>query len=203
MKFAILKNGSDTNHEYWIEACKSFNVQYSLIGFNGSGWLEEILLEDFDCFLLCPPGIESSNKIMYDERVRILSKELKKWVYPSYEELLLHENKRYLSYWLKSHSLPHPETFIFYDEKEAFAFAENTNLPIVAKFNIGASGKGVNIIREKKQLFEYIKKAFSNGIRQNWGPNVKMKNYRERIINILQNPELIIKRIRVYRKLFS
>ena len=203
MKFAILKNGSDANHEYWIKSCETYNVQYKLIDFYLADWLDKILSEDYSCYLLCPPGIESINKVMYDERVRILSQELKKWVYPSYEELLLHENKRYLSYWLKSNSLPHPQTFVFYDKNEALDFTKNSALPIVGKFNIGASGKGVKIFRERKQLEEYVKKAFSKGIRQEWGPNTKMKNYRERIKNVIRDPTLIIKRIVVYRKLFN
>ena len=139
---------------------------------------------------------------MYDERVYIIEKVLKKKVYPSYDEIVLHENKRYLSYWLKAEKLPHPETHVFYKKKEALEFIENSCFPIVGKINIGASGKGVTIFKTKSSALKYVEDAFSiKGIKQSTGPNLKMGNIANRIVYVMKNPAHIKKRVSVYSKI--
>jgi len=203
MFFAILKNEFDNTSIHWENACKKHNVNYKIIDLTKSEWLNEILNSDFNALLACPPGRESIYKQLYDERIYILEKDLKQFVFPSYKEISIHENKRFLSYWLKANNIKHPETFVFYNKKEALSFANKIEFPIVGKFNIGASGKGVEIIREKDQLIKYINTAFSKGLRQNWGPNLKMGDFKSRIIKVIKKPSHIINRVKVYRKTYN
>jgi hypothetical protein len=73
----------------------------------------------------------------------------------------------------------------------------------VGKINIGASGKGVKIFRDRIHLEKYIQTAFKNGLHQEWGPNLKMGGYKSRIINVLKNPEIIKRKLSIYRKVYN
>lgn len=203
MKFAILKNEFDSIDEYWELACKKHQQEFQVFDLLRSSWLDDITSVHFDGYLACPPGREALYKKMYDERVYILDKVLNKFVYPSYDEISLHENKKYLSYWLKGNNLPHPQTSVFYDKRDALLFTEKCILPIVGKFSIGASGKGVKVFHKRTELVKYVKKAFNNGLRQEWGPNMKMGGYKNRIRNIINDPRIILKRVLVYKKLYN
>ena len=200
MKLGILKNEFDEGHFNWGKACEKNNIEFKIIDLTSNNWLEEVESENFDGFLACPPGREALYKKLYDERIYILNKTLKKFVYPNYDEISLHENKKYLSYWLKANKIPHPKTFVFYSLNNAVGFFKNKQLPIVAKMNIGASGKGVKIFKEKTDVLNYLKEAFSTGIRQSWGPNILMGDYKNRIISLLKNPKRIIRKLTIYKK---
>ncbi|MFX0132352.1 MAG: RimK family alpha-L-glutamate ligase [Candidatus Hodarchaeota archaeon] len=189
-KFSILKNQTDEDHQEWIQACESgkYNIKCKVIDISKNDWLENIINEDFDCHLTRPPGEISHFKQLYDERLYIIHNILKQKIYPTYEEILIHENKKFLSYWLKANKIPHPETWIFYHKDEALKFIKDCTLPIVAKTSIGASGSGVNIIKDRKSLEKYINKVFSyKGIFRKVGPNLRRGDLGRRLIKRLKN----------------
>jgi glutathione synthase/RimK-type ligase-like ATP-grasp enzyme len=110
-------------------------------------------------------------------------------VYPTLNELLIYENKRFLSYFLKARDFPHPKTWIFYNKSEAESFVDWCEYPIVAKTNIGAGGSGVKIINNKQNAKKYVDSAFSSrGIKRSFFPNFRkgdyLKRFRKRISNI-------------------
>ena len=204
IKAAILKNETHEAHYYWVAACKRLDLKYKVIDITLNNWLYEIRNGNFDIFLTVPPGTEEKFKKLYDEKIYILDKVLKYKVYPSYDEISIHENKKYLSFWLNANNLPHPQTDIFYFKKEALNFLQQTKYPIVGKFNIGASGKGVNILKNQKSAFNYVETAFSpGGLIQDFGPNLKMGNTRSRIKKLLENPASILKKLRKYKTLYK
>ncbi len=201
---AILKNETDSGHLMWVEACKTKGLNYSIINLIKDSWIEQITNNNFDLFLATPSSIQSKFKKLYDERLYILDKIMKLYVYPNFDEVSIHENKRYLSFWLMANKLPHPKTHIFYDKKESYGFINNHIFPIVGKFNIGASGKGVKIIKSLSEAKKYIDAAFgTNGLRQNYGPNLKMGSYKSRIISIIKNPSKIIRLFNKYKTLYN
>ena len=138
---------------------------------------------------------------MYDERLDILVRELNIPCFPTLEEVKIYENKRYFSYWLKANNLPHPETLVFYFEKEAMAYAgKQVHFPLVAKTNIGASGSGVVILENQKQLVEYIQNTFrGSGSDKRVGPNLKKGKIIQRGINLVLNPKRLILRYNTYK----
>jgi len=202
MKFAILKNETDDTLINWEIACRKNSIAYEIIDLTRADWLSHFESDNFNMLLACPPGRESLFKQLYDERIFILEKELGYFIYPSQKEISIHENKRFLSFWLEAHRIRHPQTWVFYDKNEALNFAKASKLPLVGKFNIGSSGKGVKVLMRRKELTDYIEAAFSEGLRQNWGPNLKMGGYIERLLKIIKNPARIINRIRVYQKVY-
>jgi glutathione synthase/RimK-type ligase-like ATP-grasp enzyme len=188
--FAILRNENEQDHLDWIKACEQMKnqVRYKVIDITRYDWLENSLAEEFDMLLARPPGAVSFFKQLYDERIYILNHVLGKKIYPTYEEILIYENKRMLSYWLNANQIPHPRTRIFYHKDEAVDFSRQCRLPMVAKTAIGASGTGVRILRKQRDVEEYIDTAFSNrGITRKWGPNVRKGDFGKRTLNRLKN----------------
>jgi glutathione synthase/RimK-type ligase-like ATP-grasp enzyme len=200
MHCAILKNDDGESYTNWAKACEIKGVKYDIISMFSDDWLDLILAKNYDFYLACPPGSRTSIKEMYDEKIYILNKVLLKSVYPNFDEISLHENKKYLAWWLKAQRLPSQETHVFYSSEEAKRFVKNCKLPQVGKKNIGSSGKGVLFFRNKQKLIKYVNKAFKQGVKQYSGPNMAMGNFANRFKRILKNPSLISKRLNVYKK---
>lgn len=174
-KICILSNEDPYDHISWIKACDHHKeiVNYRVINLTMENWLNNINQFRPDLLLLKPSGKTSVFRTLYQERIEILVNELKYSTFPSLEELRIYENKRFLSYWLEAHNLPHPKTWVFYDKLEAEDWLQTIECPIVGKMNIGASGNGVRILKSKENIKNYIKTAFSKGLISNVGPKFK------------------------------
>ena len=144
-KAAILANEMKEDHIGWVRACSKYKqaIECKVIDLTAFDWLEKVKSEPFDVFLAKPGGFTERFKNLYDERCYIIENELGLFLYPSLKEILIYENKRLLSYWLSAHGIPHPRTYVFYNEAEALEFARTAGFPVMAKYNIGGSGSGV------------------------------------------------------------
>jgi len=202
IKVVILQNENPDDSIRWEEACrkrhdvgevKNIRVLYH-------NWLEEINIFRPDIILTKPPGTANFIKEAYDERLTILVKELNYFCFPSLEEVLIYENKKYLAYWLKAHAIPSPETHVFYNKTEALEYIGKEHFPIIAKLNIGASGSGITFINSTKQGLTYIENAFSDrGLRRRVGPNFKKKKLIQRGLKYIIKPGSIRPKIRKYQ----
>ncbi|OVE74451.1 hypothetical protein BVX94_00225 [bacterium B17] len=150
-------------HSYYEAACMELGVPYEVIDISGAYWIDLIQKSSCDLFLARPFVLNTKGKAMYDERLRILSEELNKSVFPSVKSLWLYESKRRGADWLKANDISQPETWVFFDQSKALDFAENANLPVVFKTDIGSEALGVQIVRDRSQLFELIKACFGKG----------------------------------------
>jgi glutathione synthase/RimK-type ligase-like ATP-grasp enzyme len=194
--FGILKNESDNSHVEWEKSCKSRIVRFQTFEITKNGWLPELMADDSACYLSRPPGSISFFKNLYDERLYILHKVLGKKIYPTYEEILIYENKKFLSYWLTANQIPHPRTWVFYHKSEALQFAETCPLPLVGKTSIGASGSGVRVIKSKIELIRYIDQIYSDkGIQRAFGPNLRKGKTISRISNVLKDIPGYLKKV--------
>ena len=189
-QIAILKNENEEDHLEWIKACdkKRDLLNYTVIDITKSNWLDKCQEKNYDIYLTRPPGNLSFFKQLYDERIYILHHVLRKKIYPTLDELLVYENKRMLNYWLEANQIPYPKTYIYYSKNEALDFIRNCKLPIVSKTSIGASASGVKIFTTRKQIRNYINKAFStSGIKRKGGPNLRKGDIKKRLLNRLKN----------------
>lgn len=201
IKAVILMNENYGDDEQWIKACENRRdvLTYRVVNITADHWYEQLTIEPYDILLTKPSGLISRYKQLYDERARLIANELKKEMFPTYSEILLHENKRYLSDWLKVNNIPHPETHVFYDKSEALLWTEKCAYPIVAKSSIGASGSGVMIIRSKKRALDYIHRSFSKkGAHKRWGPNLRKGNLVLRAINACNDMSYLKRRLLLY-----
>lgn len=202
---AILTNEQPDDHYLWVAACeeRKKELNYTIVNLTSSDWLEKIKAEKFDYLLTKPSGLTSMFKQLYDERLSILVNELKILAFPTLGEVLIYENKRYFSFWLDAHDMPHPDTGVFYHRKEAVDFINRTNFPVVGKLNIGASGHGVEILKDIQAAREYIGEIFTKGKTSRTGPNISKGNLFKRVVNKLKNPSEIVNRLKVYNAIAS
>jgi glutathione synthase/RimK-type ligase-like ATP-grasp enzyme len=204
VKLAILMNETPDGHRMWEKACLRRSVAFDRIAFADADGLERAAAEPYDGYLVCPSGITSAFKQMFDERLYLLENVLGRNLYPAYRETVLHENKRFLASWLKANGLPHPSTTVLYREEEALRFADRAEPPIVAKINIGASGHGVRVLRSREAVRAYVRRAFSPaGVRAGTGPNLAMGGFGRRLLGVLRNPSRVADRMKVYRAVLS
>ena len=200
----ILSNENPAEHENWIKACDDLNVRYNIVDLTRNDWMDKILKGNYNYFLTQAPGELSLFKELYDERVYIISKILGFAIYPSLIEILMHENKRFLSYWLCAKKIPHPKTDVFYYMNEAIDFINRSDYPIVAKTNIGSTGRGVVILYNKSDAEKYLIRIFSNkGIRKRIGPNLRMGRLFQRILGVMKKPESIKRKIAKYKNQYN
>jgi len=205
MKVAILKNEKERSHERWMQSCINFDIPYVIIDLTKYDWLERIEDSGVDFLLARPTGLIQRFKDLYDERIYILEKTLNYFVFPSYNEIVLHENKKFLSYFLKATNIPMPETYVFYYKDEAINFANNiSSYPVVGKTSNGASGTGVKIIKSHNNLKKYINKAFSKtGIKRRFGPNRNTGNIYTWSNKVKLDPGNALKKIKNYLQLYK
>lgn len=204
MKIGIIRNEKPDTADDWVRACENSGVHYRVIDISSDSWLEQIQSEEFDFYVTHPSGSYERYKTLFDERLHIVAIDLGLKVFPSFNESLIYENKKMLSYFLASHSIPHPETYVFYSFQEAKAFAEKTGYPFVAKTSIGASGSGVKIIRTKADAMAYIEKAFNgSGIKRRFGPNRVTGSPKKWIDKTLRSPGYFWKRMKYYFEINS
>lgn len=200
ISLVILANEQKNDHELWIKACKEYQnfVEFRVMDLTSDSWLDDVHKEPFHYLLTKPAGFTAPFKQLYDERVMILGKELNYPLFPSLDEILIYENKRYLSYWLKAHKIPHPETHVFYNLQEALLFFSKCHYPQVAKMNIGASGRGINILKNQNQASKYAKQIFTKGKTSKTGPNLKKGKIFNRALNKIKHPSQLFQRLSIY-----
>lgn len=190
-EFAIFSNEVAGVENEWITSCekKADILKYTIIDITANDWLEKALSKEFDVYLARPAGRRELYKKLYDERMYILSQTLGKTIYPAFNELLLYENKRFMSYWLKAQNIPHPKTDVFYSKETAVQFAHTTEYPVVSKSNIGAGGKGVIIHKDVKSLIKCINKVFGGkGTTMSWKPNLRKGDIMSRSLKRALHP---------------
>jgi len=151
-------------YAYNIAACRDLKVGYKVLDMFSPSWMEDILNSEYDAFLATPPTLLDQWHRLFEERLWVIVYELKKRVYPTFEELYLWESKRRMIYWMMAHRIPHPRSWIFLDYDEAVSFCDAIQYPIVLKLNKGASSNGVFILQSRKQARQLVKKLFSVGV---------------------------------------
>lgn len=204
MIVGILRNEDPSSGRKWEIACQKRQIDYEVIDLTSHNWLKYVKNPELDFFLLRPAGNLAHFKTLYDERLYIISKILNFKTFPSYEETIVYENKRLLSYFMEASEIPHPITNVFYSKKDALDYLNKAQLPLVAKTSIGASGSGVKILRTNTQARKYILKAFSNkGIKRSFGPNKSIGSPTSWTKKALKSPSFFIKKLKQYFTIYK
>lgn len=200
-KFLILGHPQHDGHLAWAEVCEKAGQEHRSVDLVSDDWFDSVQAEKFDCLLAYPPVTETLKQV-YDERVYVLSQVLGYRIYPSFEELMLYENKRLLSSWLRANKIPHPRTQVICSRQEALRFLDSCDIPIVAKTSVGALATGVTILRSRKAVAKYIQKAFSKyGIRRRFGPNLRKVDLLGRVLSKLSSLPTYVRDLAERRKL--
>lgn len=174
-------------------ACTINNVEYKVIDFKKPDWLNNC--ENIDGYLVRPPCQYQEHKTIFDERIYLLNKILKKDVYPSFEELYVYESKRNMALFMQAYQLPHVKTKVYMDYKTLEAEFSQFNYPLVVKSNIGAGSSGVRILNKERELKKISKKVFNsiNPLLSNgFPPTKKYKGISIPLYGVAQKHFLII-----------
>lgn len=201
-RICLLANENASKHELWVKAIQNSNQveSFNIVDLTADTWFRDITSVRYDIFLLRPPGKTDLFKRLYDERVLLISKYLSTPVYPSLQEVLIYENKRYFRDWLEVNGIPHPNTHIFFSKEEALSFVEsNRSYPVVGKLNIGASGNGVVFLKRKEELLQYISNAFCQGISAVQGPKISKGSIFKKIVKAVTKKNFLKQRIKEYK----
>lgn len=161
-RFGILRNAAQY-HSHYVSACLELGVPFRVLDVYAEDWLDRIAGSGCDAFLVWPDAFLSVWGRMLKDRVNVIEDDLGFPVVPSSRELWAYEDKRRMAYWLRSHGVPHPRTWVFYDLRECESFVRACDLPIVYKASFGASSSGVRIFRDRKRLARFVRRVFSTG----------------------------------------
>ena len=165
-------------HQFYIKACVDLKMNYTVIDIRTPDWMEIVQKSGCQVFLFWPNIYKPIQKQFLDERLYTMEHYLNVKVFPSSDLLWIYESKRRTLDWLNAQKLPHPETYIFFDEKQAMAFIKQSSFPIVCKTDQGAAASGVFILRTPGQAMKMVKQAFGKGILlKNRGFNDRHQGY--------------------------
>ncbi len=151
-------------HKWYVAACRELGVSYRLIDLSTNDWIARIRDSSCDAFLAWPSAHLRAWRDLFDNRLRLMECELGLTVYPSYRETWMYENKLRTQEWLAVKGMPRPQTWIFYERVPALDFATRTELPVVVKTSLGASHRGVWIVRSRSELQRLVKRALNHGL---------------------------------------
>jgi len=199
---AILQNEVLDDHLLWVHACseRADVLTWEVVDLTRADWLERMRRGRFDMMLATPPGWNTAFRILFDERLYILHHVLGIPVYPSFEEIQIYENKKYLAYWLDARGIPHPPTWVFYYREEALDFLKNTAYPLVAKTSIGGGGSGVVLLKDEKAACQYVESVFSGkGAPLQVGPKWRKSGFWKRAVRKLLHPGELRQKLYQYR----
>ena len=151
-------------HRHYVNACRELKVSYVVLDLLADDWVSRFKESDCDAYLVWPSSNGTMIKSGFDMRLKFLEDDMGKLIYPTWKDCWLTEYKPRLRDWMLMHNVPHPKSWVFYDEDEALEFCRTAPLPIVQKTPTGASGSGVNIIRSRSKLIKVVKQVMRKGI---------------------------------------
>jgi glutathione synthase/RimK-type ligase-like ATP-grasp enzyme len=154
------------SHAYYEAACMEMGVPYRLIDIEKATWVDEIRRIDCSAFLARPFVQTQAGKHLYDDRLRLIAEEMDTLLYPDMRSLWLFESKFRQADWMQLRGIPHPETWVFHDQKEAEAFVSDAPLPLVFKTDMGAAASGVKILHTRREAQRTIRVCFGRGYRR-------------------------------------
>ena len=200
MKVAILCDHEPESSLKWEIACRNKKFEYLAIDMLRSDWLLKLKGFNPDFCVSRPPGAIRQQKNIFDEKLYFLTHSTAYQVFPGFLETYIYENKSSLSWFLEINKIPHPKTFVSADKKEANEYIKAAIFPIVAKTFIGAAGSGVQIIHDYAQASDYLKKAFSSGIKRRYGPNRKTGSPKKWLRKAINSPSYFFKKLQQYKE---
>jgi glutathione synthase/RimK-type ligase-like ATP-grasp enzyme len=164
-------------YPYWTKFRKFLianQIPYEIYDIHKSNWLtvgkkyDIIIWRPFSM----PSSIDESKKKIY-----LIEKHLNKTIYPSFEMIMLYEDKIMQYELMKFRGLPVVETFISNNYDEINDALPKLKYPLIAKINMGSGSLGTELISSIKQARELTQKVFSYAGRMTYWPYLRQKDY--------------------------
>ncbi len=144
-------------------ACLEMGVPYEYVDISAPDWVQRV--RDCGCegFLVWPSSLDSVSKKLFDERLRLLARDMGRTVLPGYEAVWLYESKLRMNDWLAAHGVRRPETWVFWDRDRAMEFVRQAQMPLVFKTDLGSSASGVEVVRSERRARRLVAACFGRG----------------------------------------
>jgi len=106
----------------------------------------------------------SHDRLVAKRLLPVIEHDLGLCVYPDQKTCWHYDDKVAQWYLLQAHDIPIPQTWVFWDEKDAMAFLKDAQYPLVMKLAGGAGSQNVRKIDTAAQAHHWLKKLFSAGV---------------------------------------
>ncbi len=164
-------------HPHWTKyrrLLEANGISFVIYDIHALGWREEAGRYDV---IVGASSCEPSRLQEMRRKYYILQSHMRKKCCPSYEDMLLYEDKMLESYLSEVHGLPFARTHIFTRKQEALAAADGFTYPIVSKVVPGSGSVGVELIKSRSRCRAVIERAFSPPGRWTHYPYAAQKDY--------------------------
>jgi glutathione synthase/RimK-type ligase-like ATP-grasp enzyme len=149
-------------------------LPFGIIDIHTSNWIDKAQKYDMIVWrpLSSPSSMEEARRKIY-----ILEKHLGMLCYPSYDTLVLYEDKVMQFEQFRLHEIPAISTFITHSKNEAIEFVNHAEYPLVSKITTGSGSAGVEIVRNKAKARRIIDEVFSERGRWTYWPYLRQHAY--------------------------
>ena len=161
MKIAI-HNSKQGFHPRWIDYCEESNIEYKLVDCYSNVIIEN--LNDCTALMWHYSHINPRDIVIAKQILFALEHSGFK-IFPNFKTAWHFDDKVGQKYLLESLKLPIVPSYVFYDKKSAFNWANKINYPKVFKLRKGAGSSNVRLIKNIGEAKNYINKSFGSGFR--------------------------------------
>ena len=147
----------------WIAYCKANGVSYKIV----DCYKSDIINQLDDCnALMWHINHQNSKDVLFARQLLYSVQASGKKVFPDYNTVWHFDDKVGQKYLLEAVGAPLVQTWVFYNKREAKAWAETTSFPKVFKLRGGAGSANVKLAEKKSEALHLIKTAFGRGFSQ-------------------------------------
>ncbi|MHB2153611.1 ATP-grasp domain-containing protein [Calditrichota bacterium GD2] len=149
--------------ERWIAYCENKDIPYKLVNCYKPDIIRQ--LDDCDAFMWHFYQANYKDALFAKQLIYSLQLAGKK-VFPDFNTMWHFDDKVGQKYLLEAIGAPLVPSYVFYTQKEALQWIEQTTFPKVFKLRGGAGSQNVKLVKTKKQAINLVKKAFGKGFKQ-------------------------------------
>lgn len=172
MKIAIHHNPHSFS-DRWIKYCEKEKIKYKVVDAFDSNIIAQ--LKGYDIFMWHHHHAKYKD-VLTAKRILFALEHAGIKVFPDFRTGWHFDDKVAQKYLLEAIEAPLVPSYVFYDKKQALAWAKNTSYPKVFKLKGGAGATNVKLIKNYAQAIKLINKAFDRGFTQ----FDRLNNFKER-----------------------
>jgi len=171
-----LVKDSDRN-PYWVKYerfLKCNNLPYKFYDIHSSRWIERA--DEFDVIIWRtnsrPTELDEARK-----KIFVLEKYMGKLCFPTFNMIMIYEDKAIQHFLMKLKGLPEIETYVSNSIEDALTLSKKLGVPLVSKVNPGSGSAGVELVKSHRTARKLVKKAFSYNGRWTYWSYLRQKDY--------------------------
>lgn len=175
MKIAIHYR-KDSFSDRWISYCEKNRIAYKIVDAYSSDIVNQV--SDCDAFMWHHHHTNPKD-VLFARQLLFSLETAGKRVFPDSRTVWHFDDKVAQKYLLESIGAPLVPSYVYYDKKEAMAWADATSFPKVFKLRGGSGSSNVKLAWTKLDAFKYIRKVFGRGFSQSRFSDCIQEQYRK------------------------